>query len=86
VEAHQSEDYILLAYHKCINLSAYTIMENSEIIEPVPGPQIFDYKDTTIITQKIMSNVIQLNGQDLAQLIQSLSDRINTLENKPPTV
>ena len=61
-------------------------MEMSENIETVTGPQIFDYKDTTIITQQIVSNVIQLNGQDLSQLIQSLSDRINTLENKTPTV
>jgi len=86
VEAPQSEDYILLDYHKCIKFSAYTIMEMSEMIVPVPGPQICDYKDTTIITQKITVNVIQLNGQDLSQLIQSLSERINTLENKTPTV
>jgi len=52
-------------------------------VKPKVGTQIYDYGDTNIMSQQITTNVILLNGEDLSQLLQSLSDRIKALEVTP---
>ena len=44
--------------------------------------QIYDYGDVNVISQQITANVILLNGFDLSQLIQSLTERIQVLEER----
>jgi len=39
-----------------------------------------DYGNANFITEQITAKVILLNGDDVSQLIQSLTDRIKALE------
>ena len=48
----------------------------------VKATQIYDYGDVNVISQQITANVILLNGFDLSQLIQSLTKKIQLLEER----
>ena len=54
----------------------------TNLLQAKVATQIYDYGDVNVITQQITANVILLNGFDLSQLIQSLTEKIQLLEEQ----
>lgn len=52
----------------------------------LPPIQTHDYGIVNIITRQVTLDTLLLKGEDLSQLLQSLTDRIKVLETKPPHV
>ncbi len=62
-------------------LDLLKIISNVAIMETdATATQIYDYGDVNVISQQITANVMILNGFDLSQLIQSLTEKIQVLE------